>query len=508
MGIVYKGGDVLKSISICLIFLSCLFCLSALGETDLTIVVPDEPPVLDPTANASAAIDQVLNQNVYEGLVRVTSSGEIQPALAEKIEVSADGKAYTFFLRQGVLFHDETSFTASDVMATFARNMASSSTHPHPEYYATIERVESPDPYTIVFHLSEADSAFLSLLALGDSVILPEAYSESLASHPIGTGPFQFAEWIVGESLRLERFSNYYREDCGLIDEVVFRFIADSATAYAALMAGDVDVLAKMPAEVAIGVADDPRFITVAGPQNLVQLMAINKERVPFSDLRVRQAIAHAVDRSAMIDGTMYGYGIALGSHLTPASDDYVDLTGLYPYDPAAARRLLAAAGYPEGFTATLTLPQNYEIHVRTGEILADQLARIGIELQLEVIEWGQWLSRVYSQADYDLTVIGHVGKLDPGAMLSNYGEGSEDYYYRRGYQDATLNALLAEGRATVEDARRTEIYRQAQEIIARDVVNLFIQDPYQIFIARQGLQGLETYPIYLINVTQVFWSP
>lgn len=497
----------MKSIPIYLVFLSCFFCLSTLGRTDLIIVVPDEPPSLDPTSNASAAIDQILHQNVYEGLVRVTASGTIEAALAEKIEVSSDGKIYTFSLREGVVFHDGTSFTASDVIATFTRNMASPSEHPHPEYYAYIDRMESPDPYTVVFYLSEADGAFLSLLALGDSVILPEAYSESLTNHPIGTGPFQFEEWCVGESLRLGRFARYYRDDRGLMEEIVFLFIADSATAYAALMAGDVDVLAKVPAEVAIGVADDSRFIIVAGPQNLVQLMAINKERAPFSDLRIRQAIAHAVDRNAIIDGTMYGYGIALGSHMTPAIDYYVDLTGLYLYDLTEARRLLADAGYPEGFTATLTLPQNYEIHVRTGEILADQLARIGIELRLEVIEWGQWLSRVYGQADYDLTVIGHVGKLDPGAMLSNYGEGSEDYYYRRGYQNTDLDTLLAEGRVTVDGACRAESYRQAQEIIARDVVNLFIQDPYQIFIARQELQGLETYPIYLINVTQVFWS-
>lgn len=498
----------MRSVLISLVLLGSVFaCLTAMGRTDLTIVVPDEPPSLDPTANASAAIDQILNQNVYEGLVRVTPRGEIEPALAERFEVSPDGKTYTFSLRKGVFFHDGTPFTASDVIATFERNMIPEGMHPHPEYYAYIEWMETPDPYTIVFHMTETDGAFLSLLALGDSVILPEVYSASLVTHPIGTGPFRFAGWVVGESLRLERFSDYYREDCGLIDEVVFRFVSDSATAYAALMSGDVDVLAKVPAEAAIGVADDPRFSTVAGPQNLVQIMAMNKERAPFSDLRVRQAIAHAVDRDAIIDGTMHGYGIALGSHMTPASAYYVDLTDLYPYDLTEARRLLTDAGYPEGFSATLTLPQNYEIHVRTGEILADQLARIGIDLRLEVVEWGQWLSRVYGQADYDLTVIGHIGKLDPGAMLSNYGAGSESYYYRRGYRNVDLDAVLAEGRSTVGGTRRAEIYAQAQEIIARDVVNLFIQDPYQIFVARQELQGLETYPIYLINVVQVFWA-
>jgi peptide/nickel transport system substrate-binding protein len=486
---------------------SAILCLTTWARTDLIVAVPDEPPSLDPTVNASAAIDQILQQNVYEGLVQVTPAGAIEPALADSFEISPDGRTYTFFLRKGVVFHDGSPFTADDVVATFLRDMAPGNAHPHPEYYTYVEKIEASDSYTVIFRMSQVDTSFLSLLALGDSVILPEEYPETLALHPIGTGPFRFLGWTMGESLRLERFSDYYLPYEGLIETVVFRFIPDSATAYAALLAGDVDLLAKVPAELAIGVADDQRFVTIAGPQNLVQMMAINKERIPFSDLRVRQAMAHAVDRIAIIDGTMFGYGIPLGSHMTPASPYYVDLTGLYPHDLAVARRLLADAGYPDGFTATLTLPQNYEIHVRTGEILTDQLAQIGINLRIDVIEWGQWLSRVYGQADYDLTVIGHVGKLDPAAMLSDYGPGCEGYYYRRGYRNATLDTLLEEGRRTVDETRRWEIYAQAQEIIARDVVNLFIQDPYQIFIARQGVQGLETYPIYLIDLTHLFWS-
>lgn len=484
--------------------------LPALGGTSnkgIVIAVPDEPPSLDPTTNAAAAIDQILNQNVYEGLVRVTPTGGIEPALAASFEVSSDGLTYTFHLRQEVLFHNGRPFTATDVAATFTRAMDEATGHPHPEYYAHIERIETPDPFTATFHLAQVDAAFLSLLALGDSVILPEEIPADLAHHPVGTGPFSFVAWNLGDHLRLERFVDYYLEGVSSLEEVTFRFIPDAASALAALLAGDVDLVARVPAEIALTVEDDPRFRTIAGPQNLVQLLAINNEREPFSDLRVRQAIAHALDRAAIIEGTMFGYGIPIGSHLTPASPYYIDLTGLYPYDPEQARALLTEAGYPDGFAATLTLPQIYEIHVRTGEIIADQLSRVGIDLRIELVEWGQWLSRVYSQADYDLTVIGHIGKLDPGAMLSSYGLSKERYYFRRGYDDPLLNSLLEEGRRTVDEAHRAEIYAQAQEIIARDVVNVFIQDPYQIFVMKQEIAGLQLYPIYLINVTSLFWS-
>ena len=478
------------------------------ANSKIIVAVPDEPPSLDPTTNASAAIDQILNQNVYEGLVRVTPTGEIEPALAESFDIAPDGKTYTFHLRRGVSFHNGDPFSASDVVATFERNANPATGHPHPEYYAHIEQIETPDPYTVIFRMAQTDAGFLSLLALGDSVILPTKTPEDLAHHPIGTGPFQFGEWVIGEHLLLVRFPDYYLEGVPKLDEVIFRFISDAASALASLLAVDVDAIAKVPAEIALSVEDDPRFQTVAGPQNLVQIMAINNARSPFSNIKVRQAIAHALDRNTIIEGTMFGYGEPIASHLTPVSQYYTDLTGLYPYDLQRARQLLTEAGYSDGFSASLALPQNYEIHVRTGEIVADQLSRVGIDLTIEVVEWGQWLSRIYTDANYDLTIIGHIGKLDPGAMLASYGPGKESYYFRRGYESERLNALLDEGRTTVVEERRAAIYAEVQEIIAQDVVNFFIQDPYQIIIASQELTGIKLYPIYLINVTSVSWSP
>jgi len=477
------------------------------ADSKIIVAVPDEPPSLDPTTNASAAIDQILNHNVYEGLVRISPTGEIEPTLAESFETAPDGKTYTFHLRQGVSFHNGDSFTAGDVVATFKRNADPAAGHPHPEYYAHIEQIETPDPFTVIFHMTETNAGFLSLLALGDSVILPKKIPEDLAHHPIGTGPFQLGEWVIGEHLQLVKFPDYYLEGVPKLDEVIFRFISDAASALANLLAGDVDAIAKVPAEIALSVEGDERFQTVAGPQNLVQILAINNARPPFSDVKVRQAIAHALDRDTIIEGAMFGYGEPIGSHLTPASPYYVDLTELYPHDLEQARRLLSGAGHPDGFTATLTLPQNYEIHVRTGEIVADQLSRVGIDLTIEVVEWGQWLSRIYTDANYDLTIIGHIGKLDPGAMLSGYGPGKENYYFRRGYENPLLNALLEEGRTAVNEERRAAIYAEIQEIIARDVVNFFIQDPYQIIIAKQEITGFHLYPIYLINVTNVSWS-
>ncbi len=477
------------------------------ASNSIVIAVPDEPPSLDPTTNAAAAIDQILNQNVYEGLVRVNPSGEIEPALAESFEVSPDGLTYTFHLRHGVVFHNGEPFTAKDVLATFTRDKDPAYGHPHPEYYTYIQKIDAPDPYTVIFHLDQVDAAFISLLALGDSVILPANLPPDIKNHPVGTGPFKFMEWKLGDHLTLVRFSKYYREGVPKLDKVIFRFMPDQASALAALLSGGVDIVARVPAEIALGVKGNSEIETVAGPQNLVQILAINNARAPLNDLRIRQAIAYALDRNEIIQGSMFGYGTPIGTHLTPASPYYVDLTGLYPHNPDKARALLAAAGYPNGFSTTLTLPQNYAIHVRTGEIIADQLSRVGIKVKIELIDWGQWLSRVYHQADYDLTVIGHIGKLDPGLMLTGYSREREDYYFRRGYDNPTLDDLLDRGMRTLDMDKRKKIYAQAEEIIARDVVNYFIQDPDQIFLLKKGITGFSLYPIYLINVTTLSWS-
>ena len=481
--------------------------LTGLAARTLVIAVPDEPPVLDPTTNASASIDQILNHNVYEGLLAAAPDGTLEPALAASYEASDDGLTYTFHLRHDVLFHDGHPLTSADVKATFDRNMNPQISHPHPEYYSEIASIETPDPYTVVFRMTQVDAEFLSLLALGDSVIQPADLPSDIAQRPDGTGPFRFVSWRHGDRITVERFDGYYRPGVPALDTVTFRFIPDPASQLAALLSGDVDVIARVPAEIALSVKDNPDYATVAGPQNLVQILAINDARAPFSNVLVRRAIAYALDRGAIIQGSMFGMGAPIGSPLTPASPYYVDLTGLFPYDPAKARDLLAQAGYPNGFSATLTLPQNYEIHVRTGQIIADQLSRVGIDLKINLVDWGQWLDQVYTQADYDLTVIGHVGKLDPGAMLASYGAGSTSYYFRRGYDNSSLDALLAQGRTTLDEAKRKAIYAQAQTIIAQDVVNYFIQDPYQIFVMKKGITGFHLYPIYVIDVTGVSWA-
>lgn len=474
--------------------------LSVLG-TELRVAISTEPPSLDPTTNAAAVIRLLLQHNLYENLVQVDENGEIVPMLAQSWEISADGKTYTFYLREGVLFHDGTPCDAEAIRRSFLRAKDKNRGIVHPQYFANVGEIHVLDEKTVQFVLQKEDAAFLTLLALGEAVIVPDR--DDLGRNPVGTGPFRFERWDPGHQLRLARNPAYWREGRPKVEALVFRFISDPAAQLAALRAGDVDVIAEVTPEIAQTLEREEKFTVLSAPQDLVQILAINKNRAPFDRPEVRQALAHAIDRSQLIRLVSLGFASPVGSHLAPSAPYYADMTWLYPYDPERARALLAEAGYPQGFSATLTLPSNYAFHVRTGEVLAAQLAQVGVHLKLELVDWPTWLERVYGQADFDLTVIGHVGRLDPALTLAFYGADRPDYYFRRGWENPELNTLLRLGAVTSDPKARQSIYTVAQYLIARDVVNVFLQAPHRIVAFRRNISGLRLSILYVLPLDE-----
>ncbi len=476
--------------------------LSAMSG-ELRVAVATEPPGLDPTTNAAAVIRQLLHHNLYEGLVQVDENGELHPQLAEDWEVSADGRQYTFYLRDGVRFHDGTALDAAVVAASFRRAQDPTTGHPRREDYDVIDSIEVVDELVVGFHLVQPQAAFLSLLALAQSVIVPPE-ADDLARHPVGTGPFQFVEWRPADRLVLARNPHYYFPDLPRLERVEFRFVRDPAAQRRALLAGSVHVVVEVTPENAVELKERPGFTVASGPSNVVQVLSINNSRAPLDQLAVRQAIAHAVDRREIIERVFFGYGTAVGSHMTPTLPYYVDLTDLHPYEPLVARELLAEAGFQDGLALNLTLPSNYAQHVRTGELIAAQLEQVGIRVNIELVDWATWLERVFSQGNYDLTVIAHPGRLDPALILSVYGPERPDYYFRRGWESAEMDQLLAEGSVEVSEERRRELYARAQEILAEEVVNVYLQDMAAIVAMRTGVSGVPILPIYALDLSRV----
>lgn len=476
-----------------------LFAGQALAKSDITIAMQLEPPHLDPTSAAAQAINSVVYTNIFEGLTRFMGDGSVVPGLAESWEVSEDGTVYTFKLHDGVTFHDGTTMDAEDVKFSLDRASAEDSANAQKALFAGIESVEVVDPLTVKVTLSEPNGNFLFNMAWGDAVIVSPDSIENIKTSPVGTGAFTFGNWVQGDSITLIQNPDYWGDQPAL-ETATFKFISDPTAAFAAMMAEDVDVFDNFPAPENLAQFEaDPRFQVLVGSTEGETILSTNNKKPPFDDIRVRQALAHAIDRQAIIDGAMFGYGTPIGTHFAPHNPAYVDLTGTSAHDPEMAAKLLADAGYAEGFEATLHLPPPSYAR-RGGEIIAAQLAEVGIKAEIINVEWAQWLESVFKGKDYDLTVISHTEPMDIGIYAR------PDYYFQ--YDSLDAQTLMETLNATTDPEERKKILGDMQRLISSDFVNGYLFQLPKLGVAKADVQGLwKNAPTAAIDLTQISWS-
>jgi peptide/nickel transport system substrate-binding protein len=463
-------------------WLGCTAPPRAWAGDSITIGMQLEPPVLDPSANPAAAISEALYGSVFEGLVKFAPDASVLPALAESWEVSADGLSYVFHLRGGVRFHDGAAFDAGTAKYSLERALAAGSVNPQRSRLQAIRAVDALDPGTLRVSLSRRSGGLLQSLAFGAFVMVEPQSAATNSTRPIGTGPFRFIAWRRGDALVLERNDDYWDKPA-LLRRVTFKFIADPTAAYAAVMAGDVDAFSNYPAPENIPqFAADRRFKVFVGSTESETVLALNHRHAPLDELPVRRAIALALDRRAIIDGAMFGYATPIGSHFPPHSPDYLDLTNVYPHDIARAKALLAQAGYPRGFAVTLKLPPPSYAR-RAGEIIAAQLAEIGIRVRIENLEWAQWLDQVFTRHDFDMSIVAHAEPLDYDIYAR------DDYYF--GYSNPDFKALIAALDDAIDPAARRDLLQKIQRKLAEDSVNGFLFQYPRLAIWNAHLQGL-----------------
>lgn len=471
---------------------------AAFAQQDtITLGMVLEPPNLDPTAGAAAAIDEVVYANIFEGLTRFGPDGSIRPALAESWDVSEDGSVYTFHLHSGVKFHDGTDFDASDVVFSLDRARAEDSVNAQKALFAGIESVEAVDPATVKITLSAPNGNFPFNLAWGDAVMVgPESIADE-ATHPVGTGPFLFKEWVQGDHVTLVRNDAYWGTEPALA-EATFKFISDPNAAFAAMMAGDVDAFPNFPAPETLGQFEgDPRFKVIVGSTEGETILAMNNQQPPLDNKLVREAIAHAINRQEVIDG-LFGFGTPIGTHFAPHNPDYLDLTALSAYDPEKSKALLAEAGISD-LTLRLALPPTTYAR-RGGEIIAAQLRAVGLNTEIANLEWAQWLEQVFKGKDFDLTIISHTEPND----INIYAR--PDYYF--GYDNPEFQALIAELEVTSDPAKRTELNHKAETMIAEDYVNAYLFQLAKTGVANAKIEGLwENAPTQANDLTGVYWT-
>ncbi len=455
---------------------------------------------LDPYQMTAAGTREVLF-NVYEGLVKPNKDGDFIPAVAKELpEISEDGRTYTFTLRENVQFHNGTAVTADDVAYSFETCAATTVDTALGVAFSLVEDIETAGENTVIIHLNEANADMLSYFA--SIYITPQDYTEQ-STHPIGTGPFKFVSRTAQDSLVLEKFADYWGETAK-VDRVTFKIYEHSATMMSALHAGTLDMATHLTIDQVRTINED-EYNVVEGTMNLVQALYLNHAKEPFDNELVRKALCYAIDVDEIQAITSDGHGTKLGTSIYPAFGKYFDesLADAYLYEPDTAKALLTEAGYPDGFTMTITVPSNYTPHVNVAEVMAEQLGRVGVTVNLELVEWSTWLSQVYNERDYETTVIGFdATTLTAGALLNRWV--STDGKNMINYNNQEYDALIQEAKSTTDDVVRTQLYKDAAAILSETAANVYIQDMADFLVMKNTISGYQFYPLYVMDLSNI----
>ncbi len=460
----------------------------------LRVGLSADPAELDPHKTSLTAAWHVL-EHIYEGLVTTNAALEPVPVLAEEWEISEDGLTYTFKLRQGVTFHNGREFVADDVKYSYERILDPETASPNVSELGSIETIEVVDPSTVIITLSAPDSSFLAKLMGTSIAIVPKEEVEAngdLMQVAVGTGPFQFVEYVPNSVVTLERYPDYWEEGKPYLDGLEMQIVPDNTSRTTALVTGTVDFIEYAPVQ-DLPIFESDETIKVAGDQNTnIRYMAINVSREPFTDVRVRQAIAMVIDRGPIIDSAVFGAGTATNI-LFPESYWAGFPSEIPEPDIEGAKQLLAEAGYPDGFKTSILSWAQYAFLSNAAIVIQEQLKQIGIEAELELQENAIYLEN-YFAGNFDLSVTGTSAYVDPNdVVLANFGTGESNNGI--GYSNPEMDELIAQAMEETDQAERAKIYRRIQEIILEDVVwvNLFIANQYEAM--KEYVMGYEHIP-------------
>ena len=421
-------------------------------------IAQDLDDSLDPHQTVAAGTREVLF-NIFEGLVKPNSDGEMIPAVAEKYTLSEDGTTYTFTLREGVKFHNGQTVTAEDVVYSINRCAAVPEGQEKPlvAAFSAVKSVEALDEKTVAVTIAQRDLEFIGYMT---AAIIPADY-ENQDTAPVGTGPFKFVSRTPQQDFVMERFEDYWGA---------------------------------------------PVWLDKEGTMNLVQAIYLNNQAKPFDNQLVRQALCYAIDRQGIMDMVADGHGTAVGSSIYPAFAKYFlpELVDKYPHDVAKAKELLAQAGYPDGFDMTISVPNNYQPHMDTAEVVAEQLREAGINVTIQPVEWSTWLDTIYNGRQFQATVVGvDAANMTARAMLerftSDYGKNFINY------NNPAYDALFQQAINAQDEATQTDLYKQMEAMLADTAANVYIQDLCDLVAMRQDLGGLKFYPIYVLDLSTVY---
>jgi peptide/nickel transport system substrate-binding protein len=447
----------------------------------LKVGMQADPTSLDPQKTSLTALFHV-TEHIYSALVRLKPDLTVEPDLAEKWDISADGKTYTFTLRKGVKFHSGRPLTSAAVKYTFDRLVDKATASPNASLLAPVESIATPDDSTVVITLKQADASFLTNLTSPATVIInPDAVQQNgdLTRTADGTGPFRFKEYVPNTRVVLERNPEYWESGKPYVDGIEMTIAADDTARTAAVRTGTVDFIEYAPLKDIPSLKNDTSLV-LAGDQNTnIRFIGLNVTRKPFSDLKVRQAVAAVIDRDAVLGPAVFGFGTPTVEIFPPG---FWAGLGVKPSSPdvAKAKQLLAEAGYPDGFSTTILSWSQYSFLSNAAVVVQDQLKQIGISADVNLEENAAFI-KDYLDNNFDLTVSGTSAYVDPNDIyLRNFGTNQPSNAVR--YSNPKADDLIAQAVATTDQAKRKQIYQQLQQLLLDDLpwVNLYIANQFE----------------------------
>ncbi|MBR4342904.1 MAG: ABC transporter substrate-binding protein [Lachnospiraceae bacterium] len=469
---------------------------------EIVVGISQDLDSLDPHKAVAAGTKEVL-YNIFEGLIKVDKDGNFVPAVAASYEITDGGLKYNFKLRENVKFHNGKVVTADDVIYSLKRAAGMLETS-DPEVaivsaFSIISEINKTDDGVQVV-LTEPNT---ELIGFFTSSIIPCDY-DNQAKAPVGTGPFKFVSFEPLVSFKMEKNTDYYGNQAYL-DKVTFKITSGGDSAFMELLAGSIDIFPYLTNEQAAQLQG--KMDVLDGSMNLVQALFLNNAVKPFDDVRVRQAVCYALDRNEIINVTAGGRGDAIGTNMFPSFAKYYDasLVNNYNTNLDKAKELLKEAGYEQGFTFTIKIPSNYDFHVKTGQVIVSQLAKVGIKAEIQLVDWGTWLSDVYKGRQHDATIIGLDSQMAPSDVLRFYPTESGKNFMN--YSNAQFDEVFAKAKAAVDENEKATLYKQCEKILTEDAAAAYIQSPAQLVAVNPKLGGYTFYPIYVQDMSTVYFK-
>lgn len=460
----------------------------------VTVGISQDLDSLDPHNVVYAGTREVLF-NVYEGLVKATPDGDLEPAVAERVDVSDDATVYTFTLREGRTFHDGSKVTAEDIKYSIERY---ADIQGKESAFSILKKVVIADERTVKVILKEGNSEFLPELTLA---IIPKE-NKKPGENPIGTGPFKIEKFVPGQSLTVVKFEGYRTKGLPYLDQVTFKIVSDTDAAFTELQGGNIDILQYLTAD-QTGVLGD-QFNIIEGSVNYVQGLFLNNKFEPFQNEKVRQAICYAIDRNEINQFVFEGKSHEIQTHMIPGFRKYYneETEQVYPHNVEKAKELLKEAGYSDGFELTIVVPNNYAPHQTVAEIVIEQLKEVGIRAKTELVEFTSWVSDVYTDRKFESTIVAVDGTLAPSSWFEkNESTGSKNF---TNYSNNEFDRVYSEAKQTIDETEKVEKYKELQMILTKDAASAYIQDPVNLIAVNKKLAGYVCYPVAAQDLSKV----